>query len=56
MTNQLKEWKRDFGNEYTKRNNRTPKMLDELYRSNIGMFRTSINKEFLDFLNRDSNS
>ncbi len=53
MTEQLKEWTGEFGKEYTKRNLTTPEGVDNLYLSMYGITRTSINKDFIDFLDRD---
>ncbi len=53
MTEQLKEWTGEFGKEYTKRNLITPEGVDNTYLSKYGVTRTSINKDFIDFLDRD---
>lgn len=53
MSKQLKEWENEFGKEYTKRNLTTPEGFDELYAKRYGITRTLINKDFLDFLDKD---
>jgi len=44
---QLKEWKTEFGKNYTDRNYMTVEEMDLLYLSNYGITRTDLNKEFL---------
>lgn len=51
-TEQLKEWKGDFGKSYTIRNALTPEEVDSLYQSNFGITRSKLNGIFLNRLNR----
>jgi len=44
---QLKEWKNEFGKNYTDRNYMTVKEMDSLYKINYGITRTELNNEFL---------
>jgi ubiquinone/menaquinone biosynthesis C-methylase UbiE len=44
---QIREWKSDFGREYTERNTLDPTALDALYHTNYGMSRSQLNREFL---------
>jgi len=44
---QLKEWKNEFGKDYTDRNHMTVTEMDSLYKKNYGISRTDLNKEFL---------
>ena len=53
MTEQLQEWGKEFGNEYTQRNLFTAKEVEDSYLLKYGFTRTSMNKLFLDFLDRD---
>jgi pseudaminic acid biosynthesis-associated methylase len=53
MTEQLQEWGKEFGNEYTKRNLFTAEEVDNAYLLEYGVTRTSMNKLFLDLLDRD---
>jgi pseudaminic acid biosynthesis-associated methylase len=53
MTEQLQEWGKEFGNEYTQRNLLTAKEVENSYLLRYGFTRTSMNKLFLDFLDRD---
>jgi pseudaminic acid biosynthesis-associated methylase len=46
-TIQIREWKGDFGKDYTDRNTLDPTELDALYRSNYGVSRTALNQSFL---------
>jgi pseudaminic acid biosynthesis-associated methylase len=55
MTEQLKEWGKEFGNRYTQRNLFTAEEVDNMYLLKYGVTRTAMNKLFLDFLDRDSN-
>ena len=47
-TSQIREWRGNFGREYTDRNRMTPGELDLLYRRNYGVTRTELNKRFLE--------
>ena len=53
MTEQLQEWRKDFGNEYTQRNLLTTEEVENTYLLSYGITRSSMNKLFLDFLDRD---
>jgi pseudaminic acid biosynthesis-associated methylase len=53
MTEQLQEWGKEFGNEYTQRNLCRAEEIDNMYLLKYGVTRTSMNKLFLDFLERD---
>ena len=44
---QEKNWKNDFGKEYTFRNPLNTKEMNDLYLKNFGFTRTDLNKEFL---------
>jgi len=46
-TRQIREWKGDFGREYTDRNTLDPAALDLLWQSNYGVTRTALNRKFL---------
>jgi len=48
MTKQTKNWDGEFGEEYTKRNARTLKEMEEQYMANWGVTRESMNREFLN--------
>jgi pseudaminic acid biosynthesis-associated methylase len=47
LTPQMKCWMGKFGAEYTNRNIFSPKELDNLYLTNYGISRTTLNNEFL---------
>lgn len=47
QTSEEKFWSSKFGEEYTKRNHRSNKELDNFYVENLGIPRSKINKEFL---------
>lgn len=53
MTEQIKEWGKEFGDEYTQRNLLTAEEVENTYLLKYGLTRTSMNKLFLDFLDRD---
>ena len=55
VTAQMKKWKGEFGNEYTKRNPFNSKELDELYDKNYGITRSKLNEVFVGNLNRSIN-
>ena len=52
ITEQMKEWRDDFGKEYTDRNAVTLDEMDELYRKNYGITRTELNNLFIGKLDR----
>ena len=52
-TKQEKLWEGRFGDEYAVRNGRTPADRDRLNKQYFGITRTTLNKEFLNFLPRD---
>jgi pseudaminic acid biosynthesis-associated methylase len=45
---QTEAWLGSFGREYTERNAQTVEEMDVLYRRNLGLTRTEINRRFLD--------
>lgn len=47
LTIQEKFWANEFGSKYTKRNPHTPLELNRLYRTNFGITRQTMNREFL---------
>jgi len=49
-TKQIREWKGDFGREYTDRNTLDPEALDLLWHNNYGVTRTALNRRFLERL------
>jgi len=51
-TEQLRNWKGSFGNEYTKRNALSLEEMDEVYKERYGITRTGLNKTFVGNLNR----
>ncbi len=51
-TQQMKQWSEMFGKEYTDRNPQTIEDMNELYRINFDVTRTSLNTEFLGELDR----
>lgn len=51
-TEQLRNWKGSFGNEYTKRNAFSLEEMDEVYKERYGITRTELNKTFVGNLNR----
>lgn len=51
-TQQEKIWKTKFGEEYNLRNVFDNKGLDDVYVSDIGITRTSMNEDFIGFLDR----
>lgn len=53
-TQQEKVWKTKFGEEYNLRNVFDNKGLDDVYVSDIGITRTSMNEDFIGFLDRKS--
>jgi pseudaminic acid biosynthesis-associated methylase len=53
MTEQINKWKSEFGDEYIQRNLFKPEEIDNLYLSRYGITRTSMNKLFLNFLDRN---
>jgi pseudaminic acid biosynthesis-associated methylase len=53
MTEQLQEWVKEFGNEYTQRNLLAAEEVENTYLLKFGLTRTSMNKLFLDFLDRN---
>ena len=53
-TAQMTKWSGDFGKEYTDRNIFTVEELDNLYIKNYGISRTSMNKEFVNSINKES--
>lgn len=46
-------WSKDFGNEYSERNNLNQEGLDKLYLDYFGITRTGLNNKFLSDLNKD---
>ncbi len=54
FTQQEKVWKTKFGEEYNLRNVFDNKGLDDVYVSDIGITRTSMNEDFIGFLDRKS--
>lgn len=54
MTRQLDIWTGKFGSDYTTRNAKTPDELNELYTRTLGITRTDLNRQFLDFLPKDT--
>lgn len=54
MTEQLNEWANIFGDEYTKRNLVEVKKVEELSVETYGISRSDMNRDFLDFLDRDA--
>lgn len=54
MTEQLNEWSNKFGDEYTKRNLVEVKKVDDLSVETYGISRSDMNRDFLDFLDRDA--
>lgn len=54
MTEQLNEWSNKFGNEYTKRNLVEVEKVDALSVETYGVSRSDMNRDFLDFLDRDA--
>ena len=46
-TPQLREWRGEFGREYTVRNCLTPSQVDTLWLGNYGITRTELNQRFL---------
>lgn len=51
---QTKIWSGDFGAEYTSRNLRKPEEVDQLYEDLYGISRSTMNREFLEGLDRSS--
>ncbi len=51
-TAQTNKWSSEFGKDYTDRNPHTPEGMDELYMTNFGLTRSSLNEEFLGKLDR----
>ena len=49
---QTAAWLGSFGREYTDRNAHTVEQMEDLYRRNLGLTRTEINRRFLDPLSR----
>jgi pseudaminic acid biosynthesis-associated methylase len=52
-TKQMEEWSSDFGRAYTDRGPKTPEEVDKEYIEYFGITRSSLDKEFLDDLDRD---
>jgi pseudaminic acid biosynthesis-associated methylase len=52
-TDQIKAWKKEFGQEYTERNIWSAQKLDEFYIQTFGISRSALNEEFLGHLHRD---
>lgn len=53
-TAQIREWKGNFGREYTDRNVLDPEGLDHLYLGNYGISRTELNGTFLEEIPSDA--
>lgn len=53
-TEQAKQWKGDFGRQYTDRNTFDVDALDALYLENYGLTRTEINHEFLRDISKEA--
>lgn len=53
-TKQIREWKGDFGREYTDRNTLDPAALDRLWQDNYGVTRTALNRQFLEGIPADA--
>ncbi|HKS74218.1 MAG TPA: pseudaminic acid biosynthesis-associated methylase [Terriglobales bacterium] len=53
-TAQIREWKGEFGREYTDRNVLDPEGLDQLYLGNYGISRTELNGTFLEAIPADA--
>ncbi len=54
FSTQEEKWGGKFGNEYVKRNPPTGAEMNKLYKNIFGVTRTSLNKEFLDKLDRST--
>jgi len=52
ITEQMKEWREDFGEEYTDRNALTLNEMNKLYKKNYGITRTELNNLFIGKLDR----
>ena len=52
ITEQMKEWREDFGKEYTDRNALTLGEMNKLYRKNYGITRIELNNLFIGELDR----
>lgn len=53
-TEQIREWKGDFGRAYTDRNTFDPAGLDTLWRNNCGVARSELNRRFLQGVPADA--
>jgi len=53
-TQQERIWKGDFGSEYTERNTVDTASLDQLWRRNYGVARSTINESFLSRIPKDA--
>jgi len=53
-TQQERIWKGDFGHEYTERNTVDTASLDQLWRRNYGVARSTINESFLSRIPKDA--
>ena len=53
-TKQIREWRGDFGREYTDRNTLDPAALDLLWQNNYGVTRTALNRKFLEGIPKDA--
>jgi pseudaminic acid biosynthesis-associated methylase len=53
-TQQERVWKGDFGREYTERNTVDSESLDQLWRRNYGVARSTINESFLGGIPKDA--
>lgn len=52
-TFQEKQWATGFGDDYLSRNPKTTEEMNDLYLNNFGLTRNSLNKDFLDSLDRN---